>query len=414
MSETPTRSDKSRDLATQELKILQQISRSISCTLDLDQVLKQIVDLVVDVTRCDSCLLYLQDEEESEPYLFLRASKNPHPRLIGRIAVRVGEGITGWVAANAEPVAISKNASKDDRFKVFNNLPEDKYEAFLSVPIIVPPDRVVGVINVQHRKTHRHSERELTMISIVGHQVGSAILNAQLYEEARVRSRQLSAMSEIGQIVGSGRLLDEMLQLIVNMISETMEARVCSIMLVDHKKNELVLKAAQCSSQEYWRRPNLKIGKSLISKVVKEGKPLIVKDVTREEGYLYPDLAKREGVRSLVSLPVSVKDRVIGVVNVYSSEERVYSKDDLRILETVCHQAAMAIENTKLAMEVQERDEALEARKIVDRAKSVLQKRLSISEDQAYRRLREQSMRSRRTMKEIAEAVVLSEEMQSI
>ena len=402
---------KTLDLAGKELEILHQISQSISCSLDLDQILREIIDLVVAVTRCDSCLLYLADE--TEPYLFLRASKNPHPRLIGRISVKVGEGITGWVAETAEAVAIARSASKDPRFKVFNNLPEDKYEAFLSVPIVVPPDRVVGVINVQHRKTHRHSESERTLLSIIGHQVGAAINNARLYEETELRTRQLSTLAEVSQIAASSRYLDEMLQLIATMISETMQARVCSIMLVDQQKNELVLKAAKCSSQEYWKRPNLKIGKSLISRVVKEAKPLMVKDVTRERGYRYPDLAKKEGVRSLVSVPMIVKDAVIGVINVYSDEARVFSKDDMRVLATVCDQAALAIENTNLAVAVQERDEALEARKLVDRAKSILQKQSGMSEDEAYRRLRQQSMKTRRTMREIAEAVILSSEMQS-
>jgi signal transduction protein with GAF and PtsI domain len=402
---------KTLDLASQELQILHQIGQSISCSLDLDKVLREIIDLVVDVTRCDSCLLYLIDE--TEPYLFLRASKNPHPRLIGKISIRVGEGITGWVAEQAEPVAIPSNAVKDPRFKVFNNLPEDKYEAFLSVPIVVPSERVIGVINVQHRKPHWHSEREQTLLSIIGHQVGGAIENARLYEETKRRTAQLSTLAQVSQITASGRYLDEMLQLIVNMLGETMPARVCSIMLVDQKKNELVLKAAKCSSEEYWKRPNLKIGKSLISRVVREGKPLMIKDVTQEEGYLYPELAKKEGVRSLVSVPMIAKGDVIGLVNVYSNEERVFSEDDMRVLSTVCDQAALAIENTKLMIEVQEREEALETRKTVDRAKSLLQKQLSLSEDEAYRKLREQSMKTRRTMREIAEAVILSSDVQS-
>jgi len=401
---------KSLDRASQELRILHQISQSISCNLDLDQVLKEIIDLVVDVTGCDSCLLYLVDE--SEPHLFLRASKNPHPRLIGKIAVKVGEGITGWVAENAELVAIDRNAGKDPRFKVFNNLPEDRYDAFLSVPIIVPPDKVIGVINVQYRKPHSHTHAERTLISIIGHQVGGAIENARLYEETKRRNMQLSTLSEVSQIAASGQYLDEMLQLIVNMLGETMPARVCSIMLVDQKKNELVLKAAKCSSQDYWKKPNLKIGKSLISRVVKKGKALMVKDVTKEADYLYPELAKKEGVRSLVSVPMIAKGTVIGLVNVYSDEGRVFSDDDMRVLTTVAGQAALAIENTNLAVEIQEREAALEARKIVERAKSVLQQQLALSEDEAYRRLRQQSMKTRRTMREIAEAVILSSEMQ--
>src|SRR5881296_3125667 len=275
---------KTLDLAGQELRILHQISQSISSSLDLDQVLRQIVDLVINVTHGDACLIYLIDQKGEN--LVLRASKNPHPRLTGKIELKVGEGITGWVAQEVQPVAIPRHASKDTRFKVFQTLPEDKYEAFLSVPIVAPPaDKVIGVINVQHRKAHRHSEAELTLLSILGHQVGGAIENARLYEETALRSTQISTLAEVGQIIASGKYLEDVLQLIVNIIAKMMQARVCSIMLVDAQKNELVIKAAKASSEEYLQKPNLKIGNSLISRVVKEKAPLMVRDVTKQEGY---------------------------------------------------------------------------------------------------------------------------------
>src|ERR1043166_2510970 len=223
---------KTLDLAGQELRILHQISQSISSTLDLDKVLRPIVELVIDVTHGDACLIYLLDDAGDN--LVLRASKNPHPRLIGRIAMRVGEGITGWVAQEVQTVAIPRHASKDPRFKVFQTLPEDKFEAFLSVPIVAPPtDRVIGVINVQHRKAHKHSDAEKTLLSIIGHQVGGAIENARLYQETARRSQQISTLAQVGQVIASGKYLEEMLQLIVRMIAEMMQARVCSIMLVD-------------------------------------------------------------------------------------------------------------------------------------------------------------------------------------
>jgi signal transduction protein with GAF and PtsI domain len=402
---------KTLDLAGHELQILHQISQTISCSLDPDQILRHIIDLVVDVTHGDSCLLYLLDEAEQS--LILRASKNPHPRIIGNISLKVGEGITGWVAREAKPVAIPRHASKDARFKFFHNLPEDRYEAFLSVPIIAPTDRMIGVINVQHRRAHRHTEQEITLLSIIGHQVGGAIENARLYQETSRRAQHLSALAQVGQIIVSGKYLEEMLQLIVSFVTEMMPARVCSIMLVDRKKNELVLKAAKCSSQEYWQRPNLKIGRSLISRVVKEKRPLIVRDVTHEVEYRYPELAKREGVRSLLSVPMIVKDHVTGVINIYAAEEREFSDEEVRLLSTVADQAALAIENTKLMVEAQESQEALHARKLVDRAKSILQRQAQLSEDEAYRRLQEQSMRTRRSMREIAEAVILAHEMQT-
>ena len=398
------------DLAGKELQVLQKISQTISCSLDLDVILGQIIDLVVEVTHGDSCLIYLLDETEEN--LFLRASMTPHPRLIGQISLKVGEGITGWVAREAEPVAIARHASKDSRSKIFHNLPEDKYEAFLSVPIVVPTDRVVGVINVQHRKPRRHTVAEQTLLTIIGHQVGGAIENARLYEETKRQAERLLALAQVGQIIGSGRYLEEMLQLIVNLISETMQAKVCSIMLVDRKRNELVLKAAKCTSKEYLQRPSLSVSKSLIGRVVKERTPLIVRDVMKEPGYQNADLAKKEGVKSLVSVPMIVKDDAIGVINVYSSEERVFSQEDIRTLCTVADQAALAIENTKLAMEAQESQEALQTRKLVDRAKSILEKQGGLKEEEAYRRLQQQSMRTRRSMREIAEAVILSSEIQ--
>ncbi|PYS42504.1 MAG: GAF sensor protein [Acidobacteria bacterium] len=401
---------KTLDLAGQELRILHQISQFISSTLDLDQVLRQIVDLVIDVTRGDACLIYLLDVAGEN--LVLRASKNPHPRLIGKIAMRVGEGITGWVAKEAEPVAIARHASRDPRFKVFHTLPEDKYEAFLSVPIVAPPtDRVIGVINVQHRRSHRHSENQMTLLSIIGHQVGGAIENARLYQETALRSTQISTLAEVGQIIASGRYLEEVLQLTVNIIAKMMQARVCSIMLVDGQKNELVIKAAKASSEEYWRKPNLKIGNSLISRVVKEKAPLMVRDVTKQEGYQYPELASKEGIRSLVSVPMILKNHVIGVLNVYSADERTFSNEDLRLLSTVADQVALAFENTKLNVAVQESQEALQTRKLVERAKSILQRQTNLSEEEAYKRLQQQSMKTRRSMREIAEAVILSSEL---
>ena len=399
------------DLAGRELQVLQQISQTISCSLDLDEILRQIIDLVVEVTNGDSCLLYLLDETEQQ--LVLRASKNRHPRIIGNISLRVGEGITGWVAREAQRVAISLHASRDPRFKFFHNLPEDRYEAFLSVPIVAPTDRVIGVVNVQHRKAHNHTHPETTLLEIIGHQVGGAIENARLYQETKRREQQLSTLAQVGQTIVSGKYQEEMLQLIVSFVTEMFQARVCSIMLVDKKRSELVLKAAKCSSEEYWRRPNLKIGRSLLSRVVRDKVPLTVRDVTAEPDYRYPELAKKEGVRSLLSVPMTVKDHVIGVINVYTSEERRFSAEDIRVLTTVADQAALAIENTKLTLEAQETQAALETRKLVERAKSILQRQAGIDEEQAYKRLQQQSMRSRRSMRDIAEAVILSSELHS-
>src|SRR5213075_145655 len=121
----------------------------------------------------------------------------------------------------------------------------------------------------------------------------------------------------------------------------------------------------------------------------------------------------KEGVRSLLSVSMIVKDHVVGVINVYSAEVRSFSEEDQLVLSTIADQAAVAFENTKLNVAIQESQEALQTRKVVERAKSILQKQANLSEDEAYKRLQQQSMKTRRSMREIAEAVILSSEMQS-
>ncbi len=143
--------------------------------LSLQEVLQGIVALVVDFTACDSCLIYLLDGDE----LALCASNNPHPSEIGRIRLKLGEGLTGWVAKERRLVAISREAYADPRFKSFPGLPEDTFDAFLSAPVIAR-NRVVGVINVQHRQPHQHGGSEMELLTTVGEQVGCALVLARM------------------------------------------------------------------------------------------------------------------------------------------------------------------------------------------------------------------------------------------
>ena len=142
--------------------------------MSLGVALQEVVSLVVEFMECDACLLYLRQDQE----LVLCASNNPQPDTIGKVRLRFGEGLTGWVARERRLLAISREAYGDPRFKLFTNLPEDTYEAFLSAPVILR-DRVAGVINVQHRATHFHSGGEMELLTTVGEQIGCLAALAQ-------------------------------------------------------------------------------------------------------------------------------------------------------------------------------------------------------------------------------------------
>ncbi len=159
----------------QQLRLFQRISRLMVRDLGFPEVLKAIVSLVVEFTECDSCFVYLLDNEQ----LVLCAASTPHPTAIGKVRLKLSEGLTGWVARERRLLAISREAYKDSRFKAFGELPEDSYEAFLSAPLIAR-NRVVGVINVQHRLPHQHTGGEMEVITTVGEQVGCVLVLARM------------------------------------------------------------------------------------------------------------------------------------------------------------------------------------------------------------------------------------------
>ncbi|HUO00816.1 MAG TPA: GAF domain-containing protein [Bradyrhizobium sp.] len=143
--------------------------------MSLRDTLQGVVALVVEFMGCDSCLIYLLEDNE----LVLLASNTPHPETIRKVRLKLSEGLTGWVARERRLLAISREAYHDPRFKYFRDLPEDTFEAFLSAPIIIH-NRVAGVINVQHRDPHPHSGDEMELLTTVGELAGCLVMLARV------------------------------------------------------------------------------------------------------------------------------------------------------------------------------------------------------------------------------------------
>src|SRR3984893_15701025 len=176
---------------------LHEIGGRLTTTEGFHAVLDRVVDFATALVKCDSCLIYVLEGED----LVLRASKNPHPEVVDRLKLRVGQGITGWVAEHRQPVAIKQNASQDPRFQVFNYLPEDAFEAFLSVPVLCR-GKLVGVINLQHRQPHEYSPREIRLISTIGFLVGGEIEMARLECENTQLADQLETRKLVERAKG--------------------------------------------------------------------------------------------------------------------------------------------------------------------------------------------------------------------
>jgi GAF domain-containing protein len=388
--------------------LLHRISNIVSSGQELEKVLRELVDMILTVTNADACLVYLMEPATQE--IVLRASHLPHTAEIGSLRLKMGEGITGWVAQHQSVVALPNRASADTRFKSFPGLQEDTYEAFLSVPLIADGE-LNGVINVHHKSAHPYTTDEVALVTFIGEQMGGALAKGRLAEQSLSAVRRMETLAAVASAISAESYLDRILQAISEMVAETLDSPVCSIMLVDDEKRELTISAARCSSPDYLHKMPLKIEDSLIGRVVREGKHIIIADVKDEKQYRYPELARKTGLASLLSMPLRSREKVIGTINIYTRETRIFTDDEIGFVRVVASQAASAIENARLMSETLEMKRTLETRKLVERAKGILQFKHNLTEEEAYLRLRNESRRLRRPMRDLAEAVIMADEL---
>ncbi|MCK5553875.1 MAG: GAF and ANTAR domain-containing protein [Deltaproteobacteria bacterium] len=223
--------------------------------------------------------------------------------------------------------------------------------------------------------------------------------------------KQIEALKEISTAISSDRYIEDVLRLIVTVTANVMDSKVCSLWLIGEKEDCLKVRATQTMNKEYLKERSLKLGEGVVGNVAQQNKPSNILDVLKEPRYKEKELAKKMGLRSMLSVPMRVKDRVIGVINIYKSYLHEFTKTELDLLTTVANQAAICIENTELMVRSKVIQEELEARKKIEQAKEVLMNNRQMTGAEAYGWIRKRSMDSRKSIREVAEAVILSNEI---
>jgi signal transduction protein with GAF and PtsI domain len=224
-------------------------------------------------------------------------------------------------------------------------------------------------------------------------------------------AEQIKALSEISKAISSDHYLEDILRLIVTVTANVMGSKICSLWLLNEEKKTLSLEATQSISEEYLKERVLRLGEGIVGGVAKEKKPMRVYNCIEEPRFKEKELARKEGLCSLLSVPMVVRGKVIGVLNCYTSYPHHYTDTEEAVLTTVANQAAICIENTELMVKTKVIREELETRKQVERAKGILMKELKLDEEEAFARIRKKSMDTRRSMREVAEAIILAHEM---
>ncbi len=328
-----------------EVELLHEVTAGVAAALDMDSMLHFIAEVAVRISQADTASIYVFDQSKTN--LVLRAVHHADAALVGRLSLKIGEGITGWVARELQPVTIEREAFRDPRFKTLPDLRDQAWQSFVSVPMNAQ-NELIGVLNVKTREPHTYPQRVERLLQAVASQAAAAVQGMRLQESMAVKSTQLSAISEVSKTITSNLYLEEILQLIVAMTAQTFHFKICSIMLLDEESQELVIKATQSKSRDYVTKPNLKVGESIAGRAVAEGRVLTVLDVKRSPEYRFPDIAEKEGLTSMVCIPLISRERSIGVLNCYKDRNTVFSHEEIDSLQTLANQAAIAIENAKL------------------------------------------------------------------
>ena len=227
--------------------------------------------------------------------------------------------------------------------------------------------------------------------------------------------KYIKALMDISRAITSDHYQEEILKLIVMVTAKVTGVEICSLWLIDESATpkKISLKATQTIEPEYVKDRSLNLNEGVVGYVVTHKQPLIVEDVMKEPRFKEKEMAKKLGLVSMVSVPLQVRDeKVIGVLNCFTAEPHIFSETEVNLITAVANQAAVAILNTELVVKTKVIQEELETRKLVERAKEILMRRRSMSGDEAFRWIQKRSMDSRKTMREVAEAILLSDELE--
>ncbi|MCU0608535.1 MAG: GAF and ANTAR domain-containing protein [Chitinispirillaceae bacterium] len=201
---------------------------------------------------------------------------------------------------------------------------------------------------------------------------------------------------------------DDIISLIVTITAKVTGAKICSLLLLDKKKEELILKACQSESGVYKEKSNIPLGMGIAGRVAISGQPIKVLNVLKDPRFINRRVAEQVGLVSLLSVPMIVDGETIGVINCYTAQEHDFTDSDIQMLTAAASQAAIVLKNTELRILKQVVEQELEERKTIERAKEIVMEKKGITGKQAFELLRTQSMNSRMSMAKIAGSIILA------
>ena len=332
-----------------QLRRLYQVSKVIHSTLDQQEALDLIVREAVGLVNATSGSVVLINPTDG--FLEIQAA---HGLSAGaKLKLRVGEGITGWVAQQGKS-AIVPDVSADKRYVPVH----EHTRSELAVPLEIN-GVLSGVVNVDSDKPSAFDENDLALLTELASQAALVIHNAFLYEKSLIRANLFESLITVGQAINSAVDLDEALAAITREAASLMNAKTCALQLLDESSSHLTLVASHGAGEAYLNKPDVDIAESFLGSVVNLKKPLQIENVQTSNAYQQQDIAREEGLVAMLSNPLEFSGNAIGTLNVYKEETYVFSNDEIHIATALAELSALAIEKARLLERIVESEELL-------------------------------------------------------
>ena len=323
----------------ERLRLLYQVSNVIHSTLDARDALELILREAVRLMRASSGSVVLLNPTTG--CLEIEAAHGL-PQEAASLKLRLGEGITGWVAREGRPARVG-NVAADPRYIMLRS----NVRSELAVPLEVSGE-LRGVLNVDADRENAFSADDEQLLTELALQAARAIENTWLHEQARFKARLFESLVSVGQTINSALTLEDALKVVTREACVLMEAKMASVMMVDETREWLDLRASHGAGDAYINKPRLSLAESLVGVVVRRKKPLQIEDVQTSGRYQNVEIARQEGLVSLLSVPLVFGGQATGALNVYTAQPHSFSNEEIRILSALADLSAVAIEKARL------------------------------------------------------------------
>ncbi len=323
----------------ERLNLLYQVSNVIHSTLEPREALKLILGEAVRLMRASSGSVALFNPTTG--FLEIDVSHGLPPNA-WQLRLRLGEGITGWVARAGKPARVG-DVSKDPRYIMV----QPNVRSELAVPLEVS-GQVRGVLNVDSDRLNAFGSEDQELLQELARQAAKVIHNTWLYEQLRLKARLFESLVNVGQAINSTLNLDDALKIITREACQLMTGKMSSVLLLDDSREWLDLRASCGAGEAYLNKPRLSVAESLLGIVLRRKKPIQVENVQTSSRYQNVEIARREGLISLLSVPLVFGGQAIGALSVYTGKPHVFSNEEIRILFALADLSAIAIEKARL------------------------------------------------------------------